>query len=131
MSKKQQAINFIRERGAGWNWNTWSINDIVLSCEVSPSTIYRAFRELRSSGEMQGNLYTGRKFIRPEELAAAFRDESGIGYLLSDNKFRELCQRFFCDRVTLWKSIELAETRGYLQRRGNGQSTLMYLGKVS
>lgn len=110
-TKRNQIKQYIQSRGAGFRIDTFQLHDIVLTFDVSPSTIYAALRELRGIKALDAdNVYTGR-FVRPYELICAMfaDDDLDLNYvLLTDAKRDELCAKLYTTPRLLYQALEWA-----------------------
>lgn len=114
-SKLTQVVNWIAERGEGYTLTTRNKDDIILSLDISLSTLQRATKFLRDEGAMRGNIYTGRQRILLHEIAAAIGKE---GVHVTNAWYDTQAIALHTTRTVVVRSVLAAIAANLLEERG-------------
>lgn len=120
MTKLQAVIDWIVAHGEGYTINQRNTDDMVLSLDVSPSTIRRAVRQLRQKHVMTKNTYTPHSYVNIEQLVSLMGDE--FGTLMTDAFFEIAMRDLHATRYAVEKSIQYAIGAGLLVRVAGGMA---------
>lgn len=117
MTKLEITKNHIASKYEGRDLSGLTIYRIAGEMEVSASTVYKAVRELRNIGAVQGTIYVGRQFVHPDEVATAAEDGT---LLLTSTKLVEIARRFFATENAVTQGVQYGIRSGRMAQINGG-----------
>lgn len=124
MTTTKAVISYINANYTDYQLAGWMIPKIAAETDTSQGTVYRAIRQLRAMGAMDGKTFTRRQLVTIEDLQPYFRNEM---LLITTDKAAQIAAETISTLPAIYAALRWAEMCRYIEQRNGGSYGLLYV----